>query len=986
MAFGDSEEAFEDDVLGWASELGWQTHRAADFEKQHPRAGNEPFYESLVTDALVELNDCVTADDAESILDQFEALFRTQEELVAANRSFYSALSRGIDVTVPSEDRTRTVSLVDGENPGRNRFDAVRQFRFEQGYASVRPDVVLLVNGIPFVVSELKASNRGKTPTAAISDLHEYEKKTPKLFYSVLFNLAATRQELRYGAPGAGETHYNPWKPEDTRPDALPGATGYDVETAFKSLCSPGRLLELAERFVFYNERGPRTSKVLPRHPQYFGTNAVTGRYEKAISNASTPVESPVSGLVWHTQGSGKSYTMFYAARHVVREYDEMAIILVDRKNLKEQFSSELRQLEPGFDFVMPESIAELRELLQTSPNKILLTNIQLFQGIERRLCDGVPFLFSDEAHRFMEKDLGDNIDAALGAYHHYGFTGTPVQEGMKRDTFSHFAMDGVDTDERPFLHRYSMQQAVQEEVIVRVDVVKRADAVEWEIDKEQIDNSLISEYSIQKEEDLKQLVSQELSAREVAEIPSRTAVVAEDVASYFEKRVRDSSGANKAMVVTSSREAASLMGEELQEHLDEEEVRVLYTARQRDSDQIAQFHTDRAERERIQTLFKSEDDPRVLVVCNMLLTGFDAPNLGTIFLDRQLRGHTLMQAIARANRPLEGKSFGEIVDYWGVYDDIENMHQSMSDEIELYVSEDKAAFIDQLERKLASLQAMCESAPANISDTEEDAESIVGDGRAERFKNEFKNLRDLRESIQPDKRLIRYNEPFERLANVYGQIQSIEDPGRSIPREQFLDDAKAAIENGTTVTREDEPPSEVFEVEEWMSEDLSVHRIYHTVEDALSKRRQQSPAFAELSERVEEIISSWSQDSISSAEALDEFEEVEAAFNNRPQPDDMNQRQWFESVVVDVLVEETPADIPIDEEIVSTIVDTFTDNWEETRRMSPDARRRRLTTEIRKSLLFYGTAGDSPAKRLAKTDFSHKVCGYLIRNSTAEN
>ena len=981
MIAGDSESKFESAVLSWLSDRGWNTHRAATFEEGHDRLKNRPFYEDLVKKSLVELNDCVTPDDADAIISEFNSLFRTQAGLVRTNKTVYEAIYRGLDVTIPSQQSVHTVRIVDLENPERNRFDALQQFRFEESRKYIIPDVVLLVNGIPFVIAELKASNRGKTTHEAIRDLHEYESETPKLFYSALFNVAATRQEFRYGAVGAPETYYNPWIAEDLRPDELPGETGYSVEHAFKSLCSPERLIEIAREFVFYNDSGPSISKIVPRHPQYFGTSAIKKRYNRARAS-SEDGSSTISGLVWHTQGSGKSYTMYYAARHVVRELGKMAIVLVDTLNLKEQFSRELRQLEPGFELVVPESRRELQQVLREAPRKIVLTNIHLFDGIDEVLCTDEAFLFSDEAHRFMEKDFGGHIDQAFQNLCHFGFTGTPVQDGVKRNTFTHFSMEEFDSSGEPFIHRYSMLRGVQEGVIVPVDIVNRRDALNWQINKEEIDSALISKYGFQREDDLQELVSKYLTSREVAALPERAAVLAEDIVDHFNKNVKDSSGANKSMVVTSSRESASMLGAELQNRLGEDAVSVLYTSSKGDSDGIKKFHTDEEERDAIQTDFKTKDDPKVLVVCDMLLTGFDAPNLRTIFLDRNLSGHTLMQAIARANRPMDEKPFGEIVDYWGVYDEIERMHDSMQDEIELYISSDKEAFITQFEQRLTALQSLCASPPEKIGETEKDAEELVTSGKSEKFLEIFKHLRDLSASIQPDKRMIAYDEPYSQLENVYFQIRAIERPLEPIERDQFIRDAKSAIEEGTTVSRNTLTPSEAFTVEDWMSEDLKVHRIHRGVDDVLSTRRQQTPAYSKLSSQVEKIISEWNQKVISSSEALDGLEEVREEFDEMPQPDSLSRREWFEQVVVDVLIEETPDHVDIDEKLVKEIVETFSKKWEVTRKMNSDKRRRRLTTEIRKSLLFYGTNG----KELAKTDFAHTVCGYLIRNARVEN
>jgi type I restriction enzyme R subunit len=719
--------------------------------------------------------------------------------------------------------------------------------------------------------------------------------------------------------------------------------------------------------------------KVIPRHQQYFATEKVFERVDD-IKNRGI---NGARGLIWHTQGSGKSFTMYFASRIASRNRGSRVLILVDRKDLREQMGEELTRIESGFDTTVVTSQDELIEAVEGS-HDIILTTIQLFDGIKEPIQGGrETYIFSDEAHRNMEKDYGSHLEAAFPPksrphVHHFGFTGTPVSS-KNRDTFNHYTVDGYKEDE-PYLHRYSMKRGVEEGTIVEVDITERKNILDWKIDKDRIDNSFLEQFGDKNQDEVLKYVDEELTVRDVAEHSGRTDAIAQDINNYYNKYVTNRRYSDKAMVVTASRKSAAQMYEKLVELRGEDEVAVLYSSAEEDEDIIENNYVGSDERKNIRTAFKEDENPRILVVCSMLLTGFDAPVLGTIFMDRMLQEHRLMQAIARANRPNEGKKFGEIVDYWGITEDIENMYEDMNDEVTLYVSRNKEKFLEEFDSQLEELESQCsEDMPAH------NAANIYENRNHDKFYEDFKRLRDIKSAVEPDKRIFEQNreERYEAMKQVYKTIKSVEEQDEvenTVDKKEFKKKAKKAIEDGAEVELEpdDNNTESNTTVDEWMPEEIRLRQKQRELESVLKKRSAQSPAFKDLSKRLEEIIEDWYQGQ-ATENNMEEVNEIMEELDERTTPDEVDEREWLEQVAVDVLVEEVPMDLDVDDEMIDTIVDDFVQLWGDTRNITDEQERKsKIDTGIKKNMI---RRSREYRKLVADTEFSSKATEYLARN-----
>lgn len=979
----DSEQRFENDLISWLGNEGWNTYESNDtyggtkLDNETGRSASDIIHTTLLEDALTKLNPDLSEDEIIKTIEKITAKLRTQDSLVVSNKDFHEMLRSGVTINIntPRGPKNRNVTILDLDKPENNRFDAVSQHTYTNKNGQIRPDIALFINGIPVVLGELKGAGQGRTTTNAHSDMQAYESEHDELFYPAIFNIVATQHAIKYGAVGADFTQYNPWKPEDINPDAKQHGHGYNVEESTRSLCKPARLLEFIDDFVFYDVAGVSNSKIVPRHQQYFATKKMFERVEKAKKKGLNHSE----GLIWHTQGSGKSFTMYFAARIAATQKNAKSLILVDRKDLREQMGRELQRIEPRFNVEVVDNGHRLKDAIQGGSD-IVLTTLQLFDGVKDKLQTKETYIFADEAHRNMEKDYGSHLESAFPPneppmVNHFGFTGTPVSD-KPRNTFSHYSSDELE-NESPYLHRYSMESGVDEKTIVPVDIVDKTDTLNWIIDNKTIDNEFMSEYGSETEQEALEFINKHLSVRDIAALSSRTEAIAEDIHEYYKKNVEPRKYSNKAMVVTGSREAAAKIGSKLIDIYSDDEVKVLYTKGENDSHLLKEHYKSSEERKKIREAFKEDDNPKILVVCSMLLTGFDAPVLGTIFMDRKLKGHRLMQAIARANRPNGGKKFGEIVDYWGVSEEINGMYENVDTDITIYVSENKDEFINEFDSQMEQIVSQCDM----DKQPHEIAEELYSRRDHDKYMEDFKRLRDLKESIEPDKRLFENSreEHFEQLEQVHKSIHSLENEGdvEEIDKRRLKQRAKESIESGVEVERDSSEgdPDTSLTVDDWLPENMQVRQKKKKLQTVLKKRSAQSPAFKDLSKRVEEIIQEWNHGK-SSTETMEELEEVTDELEERTTPNEVDGGEWLEQVMKDVVEVEMDVE-SIDDNVSNFLVGEFLDVWEERRQMDEEKRKEEITREIKRSMIQQGDL----YRELTKSGFADKATEYLVRN-----
>jgi type I restriction enzyme R subunit len=979
-----SEQGVERSLLSWLNGVGWETHgqdgnRGANvLNEAYERDSHGVVYWDLLAEQVVALNDAVTEENVDKLISSLRRDLDA-ENLMDGNQAFHQLLTKGKTFTVQRDNGTSEtvyVDLIDYENPENNRFHAVDQFSVSRE-TTIRPDVNLFVNGIPLVTMELKSLAQDNDWHDAVRDLRDYEEDVPRLFVPGLFNIAADTMELRYGAVGAPKEFYEPWNdaPEQFEDDN-------EMRQAVKALCNPETLLDLVKHFVFYERRAGGDAKIVPRYMQYYAVNRILDRVQ---------TDDHKRGLIWHTQGSGKSFTMLYAAENLLSRPEvarnPQVFLIVDTDKLNSQMRDQLANLSVE-QWTEAESIDHLQQLIEEGSSQLVLTTIQKFEDVDPAVQgNDEVIVMSDEAHRFMEADLGSRLDAALPECYHFGFTGTPVREGERekdKNTFREFSPEGED-----YLHRYSVKQGIDDGLILPVYFTLRHE-MEWEIDEAGLDEEFEREFRGMTTDEKREAIRENVTATTLAEIEPRVERAVEEIDSHYDDHV--SPNGWKGMVVTPSRRSAAMYGQRLIDRRGEDEVEVLYTATKDDPDLIEQFHTDTEERDSIVKAFKQDENPKLLVVHNMLLTGFDAPILKTMYLDRNLKNHNLMQAIARTNRPAEGKENGEIVDFQGVFENIDDA-LDYDAETKAYAARDKDDLYDDLVEQVERVMDIFDGIPKD--DTQEATsaavERVSTHPERREFKQNFRRLQNLYEAVAPDGRLV--SEGIERdykwLSRIHVAFKRMTS-GDDDPEEEMREKTREIINKHVDITevKRDFPTYKLGEeyledVEGLDNPGVKAAQVAHAIREHLHPRENQNPRYKRLSERVTDIVERWQGEEMSDPEAVEALKSVEEEVLEIKKKSDNSQREAAEFAIYTHLTGETPDAIAseeqaeqVAEEIVSQFrerVDRSYPGWKTNQQTIAEIERILLDVLVKKHDLGHLIKDDA--------NFVNTTRDYLIQN-----
>src|SRR6267143_323118 len=681
------ESDVEENVLAILEDLDYKIIRG-DNEAYLPggRSALRADYKDVVLverlrEALGRVNASVGQDTIEQAVKQ--VIRSTSQKLIADNESFHKLLVDGVDVPVQSEgeERYQKIWLFDFENPENNDFLTVNQFTVVENNVERRPDVILFVNGIPLLILELKnLADEDADIWTAYDQFQTYEDQLPSLFRYNEILVISDGIQARAGTITSERIRFMQWKTIDGE---KPNKALTEIEILVRGMCKKQRLLDLVRHFIVF-EKYKETKKKLAAYHQFWAVN-------KALeSTIAARKGDKKAGIVWHTQGSGKSLTMIFYSGKLVRELDNPTIVvLTDRNDLDDQLfgtfgrCQDILRQKP----VQANSRKELRELLGVASGGIVFTTIQKFFPEEDRekhpqlsKRDNIVVI-ADEAHRsqygFSAKIL-DRNDKTLITYGYakylrdalpkasfIGFTGTPIEKA-DRSTPAVFGK---------YIDRYDIKQAVDDGATVRILYESRLAKLELKPEERpKIDKEFEEVTEGEEVEGKEKLKSKWSRVERVAGSPTRIERIARDVVSHFEERLSILEG--KAMIVCMSRricvdlhnEIVKLRPDWYSKNDEKGILKVVMTGSASDPKEWQEHIRNRAKRLRIGDDFKDpKHQLKLIIVRDMFLTGFDAPSLHTMYLDKPIKGHTLMQAIARVNRVYPGKEGGLIVDYMGV-------------------------------------------------------------------------------------------------------------------------------------------------------------------------------------------------------------------------------------------------------------------------------------------------------------------------------
>lgn len=879
---------------------------------------NRVVLKPVMIEALQAINN-IGADDAEAIYNDLATL--------SDNEDWQRKLRGGYSRRLIGENRDRPIALIDFKRPENNRFHVVSQFRVAAQRPRI-PDIVIFLNGIPIVVIEAKSPLKTTAKAEeAFDQIKQYERDIPRLFAPNAFNILTDGIATLYGATGSSSQYYAPWS------DAYPRTRADFADDLAKDLwclCEPSRLLDLIAHFIVF-EIDPETGRKIKKICRYQQFRAVN----KAVDRVANGTHR--KGLIWHTQGSGKSLTMVFLAlklkTHLTLDAPTLAnpniLVLTDRIDLDTQISSTFvacglpNPKQAG-------SVAELRDAVARAGNgQILLSTIFKFAGSRQPIPNSDNWIvLVDECHRTQEKDLGAYLQATLPDARFFGFTGTPIKSTDK-DTYARFSIEG-----EGYLDKYGIDDAVRDGATV--PILYEGRKTDWAINEAEID-ILFDRWFVDLPDDKREELKRKgLTLATIAKHPERIRLIALDIWEHF-KQVCQPDG-YKAQVVAVDREAVILYRAALSATIAADLVKggfanedataladsmigCIYSKSQEDNkpSEIAEVAALReglekhyldaeAEKEAKRNFKVMGREPSFLIVCDKLLTGFDAPIEAVMYLDKPLKEHGLLQAIARTNRTCSlkredgseiEKPHGRIVDYIGVTIDLDEALKSYRSEDVKNALRNIAVLRNDLkeaharyrsQKRAVGLEGMHEKAAAYA------VGKLAADGREDdwfdlqRFARLFIRIYG---DLSPDPAILDYTAEvkwaaaFLRLATqVIAKDESLDHRSYSGKIRDMLEEHVHVTGLSTTIRLRnitDPNFTDDFATDEKSDEELQEAFVRKSAELRRVTRElvDKNPAqYGRFSERVLEIIRRFEEGQIAAADGLREFEDLTGGIN----------------------------------------------------------------------------------------------------------
>jgi len=681
----------EQPAINWLKEQGYFYIHGSELspENQERESYRQVILKRRFFEAIRRFNPQITESVAEKVYKKITEL--DHPDFTMKSKMFYEMLVNGVKITIREggRDKTIIVKLVDFEDISQNDFLIVNQFTVEYQYQKEeyrRPDLVVFVNGLPLTVFEFKSFNANETAKDAFYDHKIKMLDIPQLYVYTQVLVVSDGLETKYGSVSSDWERFFIWegisREDDVEIKEIEGeflereyrhkyyvlkGTGREItslEVILKGLFSKEHFTEYLQDFIVYDKSGSSYVKKIAMYHQFYTVREAVKRTKDCILKGKSPEERRI-GVVWHTQGTGKSITMLFYSRKVLKVKDlenPLLLFITDRYDLDEQLSGIFSNIMAVVKQV--ESIKDLQETIKLTAGGIVFTTIQKFG---KRRAEEYPFLtdrrniiiIADEAHRSQYRNLAQNLRRAIPNASFMGFTATPI-ELQDRSTTLVFGQ---------YLSVYSMSRARRHKVVVPIFYEAR-------LSREHLTNEFIDkefeEISEYMDPQTKVVLKKKFARLEkIMLAEDRIEKLAEDIVEHFNKRVQEFKG--KAMVVTISRKVAVKLYEKIINQPGAPSVAVVISGNKTKDPKSYWAHIrNRKQLEKLSDDFKNpETAPQMVIVVDMWLTGFDVPCLHTMYFDKPMKNHPLVQAIARVNRVFRDKPGGLIVDYIGIADDL---------------------------------------------------------------------------------------------------------------------------------------------------------------------------------------------------------------------------------------------------------------------------------------------------------------------------
>ncbi|TYY42546.1 HsdR family type I site-specific deoxyribonuclease [Klebsiella pneumoniae] len=756
--------------------IGWDYAAPAEI----PRQIQEILVESWLRDALSRLNPEIAAqpDLADEVLYKLRAIVLSvrSDGLIRANEEMTAWMRGERSMPFGQNNEHVPVRLIDLEDLSQNQYVVTQQFSYRAGATERRADLVLLVNGLPLVLIEAKTPVKKciSWVDGAIQVHDDYEKFVPELFVCNVFSVATEGKLFRYGSVGLPVKDWGPWHLDGDDNDGQHHPLK-SLKASVESMLRPKVMLDILSNFtLFATDKKKKRIKVICRYQQFEAANKIV---ERVLAGY------PKKGLIWHFQGSGKSLLMVFAAQKLrmhVGLKNPTVLIVVDRIDLDSQITGTFTGADiPNLE--KADSREKLQQLLSQDVRKIIITTIFKFGEANGCLNERSNIIvLVDEAHRTQEGNLGRKMRESLPNAFLFGLTGTPINRS-DRNTFYAF---GAEEDDKGYMSRYGFDESIRDGATLKLHFEPRL--IDLHIDKAELDAAYKDLTGGLSDLDKDNLAKTAAKMAVLVKTPERIRKVCADIAQHYQSKIEPNG--LKGQIVTFDRESCLLFKAELDKLLPSEATDIVMSVQASDKKEhpeYAPYDRTRDEEERLLDRFRDPADPlKLIIVTAKLLTGFDAPILQVMYLDKPLRDHTLLQAICRVNRTYsEQKTYGLIVDYLGIFDDVAAALEFDDQSVKQLVSN-----IQELKEKLPAAMQKCLAFFVGCDRTLKGYEGLIAAQQClpnnevrDNFASEYSILSRIWEALSPDVVLAVFEKDYKWLSQVYQSVQPSSGHGKLI-------------------------------------------------------------------------------------------------------------------------------------------------------------------------------------------------------------
>ena len=762
------DNTIEQMVISSLKNAGWKYIPAENL----PRHYSDVMVEPMVKDALIRLNPEIAADPsrADEVIYKLRTIILSVQahNLVTQNELFKKMMFETNSYPFGKDGRMipiRFFGTITKDNLALNEYVVTNQWVYPQAEGGKRLDIVLLINGFPVVIGELKTPVRNAiTWLDAASDIAAYEKSIPQMFVTNVFNFGTEGKCYRYGSVNMPVNMWGPWH----TPTHKTEGTLADVKTSMEDMITPAKVMDIFQFFtMFATDKKYRKYKIICRYQQFEGANLIVDRVVAGY---------PKKGLIWHFQGSGKSLLMVFAAQklRMLPELKNPTVVIVDdRIDLETQITATFNASDiPGL--ASASSKEELIDFFRGDMRKILITTIFKFGEVNGELNprDNI-ILMVDEAHRTQEGDLGEKMRTALPNAFFFGLTGTPINR-IDKNTFLTF---GAEEDRSGYMSKYSFSDSIRDGATLPLHF--EPVPVELHVDQENLDQAF-AELTEGLTEAERAELSQKVNMKAIMYNPSRIRKVCEHIAKHYREKIEPNG--YKGQVVVYDRECCLMYKKVLDEIMGPDATTIVMDTNNDKEDRYKEFRRDRDAEAKLLDYFREPTSPlKLVIVTSKLLTGFDAPILQAMYLDKPMKDHTLLQAICRTNRTYDqGKTYGLIVDYIGIFDNVAKALDFDESTMKRIITN-----IEEIKKQFPTLMKKCLAYFPGVDRTQEGWEGLMAaqeclpDNKTkDAYAADYRVLNRAYDVLSPDQFLSPYKADYQWLSRVYESVKPTDGRG----------------------------------------------------------------------------------------------------------------------------------------------------------------------------------------------------------------